>query len=331
MKASFGFLSLVFVFSRALANDVSAYIVNGSNANIVNYPSFASMFYINGGAYSNYCGATMLNSQYTLTAAHCIYGNPSNMLNTFIIPKLEDESNYVSAEKARALEFYFPSDYIDSGSVLWPNDIAVIKLESPLSSVPDYTYLLNTTINNSFSASDTYIAIGHGQIAGNLSGGSILQQTNLDYVSLSDCRFQYGLVTDKQICFGGAQSGGYRNSTCNGDSGGPVYLESGSQYIQIGITSFGPRSCGDDSLTVTSVFTDVYDYIGWINQVINGHEAPKYYVATINGQRTLVSNIITANSESGGSVNPFILAVFLLFRLFKERIRLIQKIDFFTN
>ena len=226
-------------------------------------------------------------------------------------------------KKRRALEFYFPSDYIDSGAVLWPNDIAVIKLESPLPSVPDYTYLLNTTINNSFSASDTYIAIGHGQIAGNVSGGTILQQTNLDYVSLNDCRSQFGLVTDKQICFGGAQSGGYRNSTCNGDSGGPVYIESGSQYIQIGITSFGPGSCGDASLTVTSVFTDVYDYIGWINQVINGQEAPKYYVTTVNGQRTLVSNIITANSnsDSGGGVNPLILAVLVLLRLSSGFIR----------
>lgn len=323
MKVLLGFLCLMLVLSRAMANDVSAYIVNGTNvSSAATYPSFASMFFISGASYSNYCGATMLNSQYALTAAHCIYENPSTMLNTYVIPQLLDESTYASAEKARASEFYFPSDYIDSGAVLWPNDIAVIKLESPLTSVPDYTYLLNTTINNSFSASDTYIAIGHGQIAGNVSGGTILQQTNLDYVSLNDCRSQYGLVTDKQICFGGAQSGGYRNSTCNGDSGGPVYIESGSQYIQIGITSFGPGSCGDASLTVTSVFTDIYDYIGWINQVINGQEVPKYYVTTVNGQRTLVSNIITANSnsDSGGSINLICLVVLLAMRLFKEQI-----------
>ena len=247
-------------------------------------------------------------------------------IHTFAIPQFLDESTYASAEKSRASEFYYPDDYIDSGAVLWPNDIAVIKLESPLPSVPDYTYLLNTTINNSFSASDTYIAIGHGQIAGNVSGGTRLQQTNLDYVSLNDCRSQYGLVTDKQICFGGAQSGGYRNSTCNGDSGGPVYIESGSQYIQIGITSFGPGSCGDASLTVTSVFTDVYDYIGWINQVINGQEVPKYYVTTVNGQRTLVSNIITANSnsDSGGGINPLILALLVLLRLSSGFIRPIK-------
>ena len=319
MKASLGFLSLVFVFSRALANDVSAYIVNGSNANIVNYPSFASMFYINGGAYSNYCGATMLNSQYALTAAHCIYGNPSNMLNTFIIPKLEDESTYVSAEKARALEFYYPDDYIDSGAVLWPNDIAVIKLESPLS-VTDYTYLLNTTYNNNFPGGTTYKAIGHGQIAGNVSGGNQLLETDLDYVSLSSCRTQYGLITDKQVCFGGALSGSYRNSTCNGDSGGPVYLFNGIEYIQIGITSFGPKSCGDPSETVTSVFTDVYDYIGWINRVINGQETPKYYVTTANGQRSLISNVSSfsssSSSSSGGSTSPVIILVLAFIALF---------------
>ncbi|GLT18830.1 serine protease [Vibrio zhanjiangensis] len=327
MKASWVFLSLVFVVSRTLASEVSTRIVNGTDVtNIATYPSFSSLFYISGGAYSNYCGATMLNSQYALTAAHCIYDNPSNMLNTFVIPQLLDESNYYGAEKARASEFYYPDDYIDSGTALWPNDIAIIKLETPLST-PDYTYMLNTTYNNNFPSvggSINYYTIGHGLVAGNVSGSTILQQTTLEYVSWNDCRFQYGAITDKQICFGGAQSGSYKNSTCNGDSGGPVYLFDGAQYIQIGITSFGPNSCGNPSLPVTSVFTDIYDYIGWVNRVINGQEIPKYYVTTTNGQRVLVSNVGTSSSGSGGGIGFLTLFSLLLMGIFLKHHRAVM-------
>ncbi|ERB64300.1 trypsin-like serine protease [Vibrio coralliilyticus OCN008] len=303
MKNPIWFLSLILVSSRLLAVDVSPYIVNGSNANIVNYPSFASLFYRNGNTYStsSYCGATMINSQYALTAAHCIYGNESTMLYTVVVPQLEDETNFLSTQQAKAEEFYYPDDYIDSGSELWPNDIAIIKLESPLS-VSDYTSLLNTTLNNNFPNSADYKAIGHGLIEGGGNGTQLLE-TSLDYISLASCQTQYSKVTDKQICFGGPQIGSYQNSTCNGDSGGPVYWFNGVQYIQIGITSFGPSTCGDPSLNVTSVFTDVYDYIGWINNVINGQITPKYYVTTVNGNRVLNSNVngISVTATSGGS------------------------------
>ena len=122
MKNPIWFLSLILVSSRLLAVDVSPYIVNGSNVNIVNYPSFASLFYRNGNTYStsSYCGATMINSQYALTAAHCIYGNESTMLYTVVVPQLEDETNFLSTQQAKAEEFYYPDDYIDSGSELWP-------------------------------------------------------------------------------------------------------------------------------------------------------------------------------------------------------------------
>ncbi|WP_338123944.1 S1 family peptidase [Vibrio neptunius] len=313
MKNSIWFLSLILLSSRLMAFDVSPYIVNGSNANIANYPSFASLFYRNGNTYStsSYCGATMINSQYALTAAHCIYGNESTMLYTVVVPQLEDESNFLSTQQALASEFYYPDDYVDSGAELWPNDIAIIKLETALS-VSDYTSLLNTTLNNNFPSPADYKAIGHGLIEGG-SNGTRLLETSLEYISLASCQTQYSKVTDKQICFGGPLVGSLQNSTCNGDSGGPVYWYDGSQYIQIGITSFGPSTCGDASLNVTSVFTDVYDYIGWINSVVNGQVTPKYYVTTVNGVRVLNSNVngsytsTTSEGGSGGTLNLVVL------------------------
>lgn len=320
-------LFLLFIGKTAHASDITPFIVNGSNANIANYPSFASLFYRTDTVYSPtpFCGATMINSQYVLTAAHCVYDDDNLNLYTVVAPQLDDESNFLSSQQARALEFYFPDSYIDSSAELWPDDIAIIKLESPLA-VSDYSSLLNTSINNSFSGGGDYKAIGHGLIEGNAAGGTQLLEAALTYVNTATCQAEYGSkLTSSHLCFSGAINGGYRAATCRGDSGGPVYWYNGSQYIQIGITSFGPSTCGDVSVNATSVFTDVYDYQTWISRVINGQETPKKYVTTINGVRTLVDNTSTdpvTRAPSDGDGGGGALSLFaLLSTLFVWRVR----------
>ncbi|WP_159737852.1 S1 family peptidase [Vibrio atypicus] len=307
--------------------DIQPYIVNGSNANISKFPSFASLFYRSNTLYStnSFCGATMINSEYVLTAAHCIYGQDQTMLHTVVAPQLEDENQFLSSMQGRVSEFYYPDTYSDSSATLWRDDIAILKLESPLST-GDYQYLLNNRYNNSFPNTDDFKAVGHGYIEGNVPGGTQLLETDLEYISLSACQAEFGgQLTSKQLCFGGAEQGGYQNSTCSGDSGGPVYFYDGVEYIQVGITSFGPSVCGDVRYSVTSVFTDIYDYQAWINQVLNGEVEPKAYVVEEEGRRVLVNNdhgssqaeIVVESNESNraGSFSLYLMITLLLLGL----------------
>ncbi|NOH78802.1 trypsin-like serine protease [Vibrio sp. RE86] len=321
-------LPFLLFFSSSYAVEPTPFIVNGATANIANYPSFASLFYRSNTLYSRspYCGATMINDQFALTAAHCIYGDDDLMLNTVVVPQLEDESNFLSAEQAQATAFYYPDTYDDSSATLWRDDIAIIKLETRLS-VGDYRSLLNTSANDTFSDSDEFKAVGHGYIEGNVAGGTLLLDAALTYTSTESCQQSYGSnLTSKQLCFEGELQGSYRNSTCSGDSGGPVYWYSGGQYIQVGVTSFGPATCGDINFPITSVFTDVYDYQNWIARVINGLEQPKAYVVETDGIRSLVTNsatytapeTVTSSGGSGGglSINhSLVLFLLLLVRL----------------
>ncbi|ENM3927891.1 GlyGly-anchored extracellular serine protease VesA [Vibrio cholerae] len=322
---------LLLLTARVSAVDISPYIVNGTNANIASYPSFASLaIYISPYQYSSgtYCGATILNSRYILTAAHCFYGNSYSMLYTVVVPQLEDESQFPNGnvQFARAAEFYYPDNYIDSSAVYWPNDIAIIKLESDLN-VSNFVGVLNSSINNSYDVNGTYKAIGHGYVNGNVTGGTRLLETTLTFVPFTTCSAYYGPnLQASQICFTGPQIGLYKNSTCSGDSGGPVYLETGSGLVQVGITSFGPSQCGNPALPVTSVFTEVSDYYSWILRVMNGLETPKYYVTENNGVRQLIAGGTTVSpvSDSGGSSTGLALLVLGLLMILRKKNGLYQ-------
>ncbi len=304
------------------AVEVKPYIVNGNTATVSDYPSFASLFYRNNKVYStrSFCGATMINSQYVLTAAHCVYGDDDMMLYTVVAPQLQDESQFLSNEQARAAEFYYPDTFINSSVELWPDDIAIIKLESALST-GNLRSLLNSSLNNSYPPNSEFRAVGHGYIEDDVRGGTELLETEMDYVPIAQCRFEIGTkITSKQLCFGGETINGLQNSTCTGDSGGPIYYFDGMQYVQVGITSFGPASCGDPNYSVSSIYTDVYDYQAWITKVLNGEVEPKAYVEVRNGVRVLINNdpggadpdtVSTIFSRSGGGALSFISAISL--------------------
>lgn len=153
------------------------------------------------------------------------------------------------------------------------------------------------------------MAIGHGLTYGTEPSGansSTLLKTSLTFVNKSTCRNDFYLsATDSQICFDGALDSGaaYKHATCSGDSGGPVYLFESGVYRQIGLTSYGPTECGNKNLPVVSVFTELFDYQDWIQNVMAGRISAKYYVATVDGKRVVSAGtpvVIPSSSSSGG-------------------------------
>lgn len=300
---------------------VTPYIVNGSNASVSDFPSMASLFIDRidyDGVYSTgaYCGATILDPTHILTAAHCIYGNEEGQLFTTVVPQLEDTSEFPNGniQKSRVVEVYYRSDYSDNLSDLLRNDVAVLKLESALN-IDSVNDVVKRPSNDSYrSVANDFVAVGHGDTRSGFDATTILQRAPLNYVDNTTCASAFSdgsALTDNQICFvGDVGASGLYGGTCQGDSGGPVYWLDGADYRQVGITSFGPETCGGSS-RVTSVFTEIYDYKDWIDSVVAGNETPKF--VSTDAKRTAYVNARTSSgSSSGGSVSFGLLGMLVL-------------------
>ncbi|MEZ9868437.1 trypsin-like serine protease [Vibrio sp. 10N.261.51.A4] len=332
-KAVLGLLAPLIYTSSVMATEntdestpdlgVTPYIVNGSDASVTEFPSMASLFIDRidyDGVYSTgpYCGATILDNYHVLTAAHCIYGDENAQLFTVVVPQLEDTSLFPngSIQKVRVSEVYYRTDYSNSINQLLRNDIAILKLEASLnlqSSAETVIPQFDTYLN----AANDFVAVGHGDIETDVDGTTLLQQVDLTYVDTLNCKAVFGpLVTDKQICFNGnGPNNGLYGGTCQGDSGGPVFWKNGSTYEQVGITSFGPTTCGDD-IGVTSVFTEVYDYKDWITDVtkgVNDSTETLQFTAT-EAKRVAVAgtSASTGSGSSGGGISFGLLGMLML-------------------
>ncbi|PMG47308.1 serine protease [Vibrio lentus] len=301
---------------------VTPYIVNGSNASVTEFPSMASLFIDRidyDGVYSTgpYCGATILNPTHILTAAHCIYGNEEGQLFTTVVPQIEDTSQFPNGniQKARVSEVYYRSDYSNALSDLLRNDVAILKLESALNIDSINDVVKRPSSDGYRSSSEAFTAVGHGDTRTGFDGTTLLQKANLNFVDNATCKTVFAAgneLTENQICFvGDVATSGLYGGTCQGDSGGPVYWKDGSVYRQVGITSFGPETCGGSS-RVTSVFTEIYDYEAWIDSVIAGTETAQF--VSTDAKRTAYVNARTSSGSgsSGGSVSFGLLGMLML-------------------
>lgn len=313
-KISFLTFSTIFITCWANAVSITPYIVNGTSAHVNDYPSFASLYtYMDlaDGSYSvrHRCGATIIDEWHVLTAAHCVIGNNVSKADKefmVILPQLQNKaafdspSEYESMTKYWIEKIYTHKDYLLTSRTA-NNDIAVIKLEQPmtLSShnkiryAPDESYRLVT--------SDEFTAVGHGVTFTNL-GRTILQKTSLKiYARSSNCGYDTPRPNTQLCMFSDNIVEGLENAVCDGDSGGPLYWTSGGIQYQVGITSYGPGLlCGSVEDMASSIFTEVKDYESWILSIINNRPLNVITYTTSELERNKL-RLATKGSEENDS------------------------------
>ncbi|XP_017008973.3 serine protease grass [Drosophila takahashii] len=235
-------------------------IIGGRNVQISAHPWMAYLHYES----QFYCGGTLINRQFVLTAAHCLDAarKLTVRLGGMSLSSSDNSMCQLGAEdyevdRAFKHKYFTPTIYL--------NDIAMLRLARSVEynvHIRPICIILDPAMQRLVEDGMSLTATGWG-LTDNGSEASDLQEASIVVMNRNICSDLYNVpVGLNQICAGDSET-----NTCMGDSGGPlggiVNYYGEPKFVQYGLTSFGDKEC-----RAPSVYTDLSTYSGWIEMVV---------------------------------------------------------------
>ncbi|KYQ53177.1 Ovochymase-2, partial [Trachymyrmex zeteki] len=205
-------------------------IVGGQTTSMNEFPWMARLSYLN----KFYCGATLINDRYVVTAAHCVKGFMWFMIKVTF------------GEHDRCIEKSPETRYVvrvmtgDFSFLNFENDIALLRLNErvPLSDTIR-PICLPTMLDNEYVEAKAIVS-GWGTLKEDGKPSCLLQEVEVPVMSLQACRntsYSARMISENMLCAGYLEG---QKDSCQGDSGGPLITErEDKKYELIGVVSWG--------------------------------------------------------------------------------------------
>lgn len=228
-------------------------IINGGLASEGQFPSHVQLA-IKKRDSTEYCGGSLLNSHWVLTAAHCLHGMVSAraylgsvFMRTMLL-------------KLKIIEVSIHPRYKNVNA----HDIGLVKLEKPVN-FTDRMQPINLPARHQTELerfeNETLLVAGFGETKNASQSNMFLRFIQMQAITNEQCSSEWGWkFKDTFICAHGLNN----QTTCNGDSGNGLILKSNNESIVLGIVSYGAPGC----LGKPKVCTKVASYLDYINSVI---------------------------------------------------------------
>ena len=229
-------------------------IVNGEEAVPHSWPWQASLQTDEG---FHYCGASLVNESWLVTAAHCRVSN-----STVVV--LGEHDRFNSSEDVQTMKIEKVFVHPSYGDSFLNNDIQLIKLASPAKLSSHVSPVCVAEAGDREPDGLLCVTSGWGMTS-NWTAAHRLQQVALPLISSERCKEIYlsifvDFVTEQMICAGASGV-----STCFGDSGGPLVCQrEDSAWTLVGVTSWG-KGCDVDW---PAAFARITALRSWMNEII---------------------------------------------------------------
>ncbi|XP_017480737.1 PREDICTED: transmembrane protease serine 9 [Rhagoletis zephyria] len=260
--------------SSVPCNHRSPKIIGGSEAANGELPFMVSLTRRGG----HFCGASILNEQWLVTAGHCVCNGLNKIFQISQIQGvigLHSISQYLSgntAEKSAPIRINFksiiPHPKYECTNV--KNDIALLQLDTPMV-FTERVKPICVSVESPHKEYENQLATvsGWGWTNENQEEGpkaDVLKKVAVKIWNNNSCEKSYklhgksnSLISDTQLC-AGLKNGGA--DSCWADSGGPLIMK---DQILVGIVSTG-IGCARPGLP--GIYTRVSKYVSWIESVL---------------------------------------------------------------
>ncbi|XP_015747045.1 coagulation factor X-like [Python bivittatus] len=231
-------------------------VVNGTDCELGQCPWQALLINEEG---DGFCGGTILNPMYVLTAAHCI--NQTKQIRVLVGEV--DTSTKNSGRLLPVDKIYVHQKFVQE---TYDYDIALIQLKNPLRFSENVIPACLPTAdfaNQVLMKQNLGIVSGFGRTQEGGRTSNTLKVVKLPYVDRHICKLSSNFpITENMFCAGYST---LAQDACQGDSGGPHVTAYRDTHFVTGIISWG-EGCARQGKY--GVYTKVSKFIPWIKRII---------------------------------------------------------------